>query len=193
MIIGLTGGIGTGKSTVARLFEVIGLPVYYSDNRAKEMYFDPLVKEKVIELLGTEAYTSDRKINREYISKCIFSNASLLSKINSIIHPAVEQDFKNFIEHNCNRKLIIKESALLFETGLYKKVDKIILVMSPLELRLKRVILRDKSSEETVLKRINNQMPDEEKAPISDFVIKNDEQNALITQVLAVYEKLKHA
>lgn len=193
IVVGLTGGIGTGKSTVAKLFEVMGVPVYDSDQRAKDLYFVPEVKQKVIELLGKEAYSADGQLNREFISKSIFSNSNLLSKINSIIHPAVEQDFKGFIDRNSAHKFIIKETALLFETGIYKKVDKIILVMAALEIRLKRVKERDGLKEEEILKRISHQMPDEEKSPISDFVISNNESDALIPQVLAVYEKLNHA
>lgn len=114
MIVGLTGGIGTGKSTVARIFETIGVPVYCSDIRAKAMYYDSSVKEKVIELLGSEAYKSNGELNREFISKSIFSNATLLHKINSIIHPAVESDFKNFLENNNKEKFIVKGNCFAF-------------------------------------------------------------------------------
>ncbi|MBL7895078.1 MAG: dephospho-CoA kinase [Bacteroidia bacterium] len=193
MIVGLTGGIGTGKSTVGKLFQVLGVPVYNSDDRAKELYFLPEVKEKVTALLGNEAYHADGSLNRAYISQKIFSDSSLLSKINGIIHPAVEEDFTSFKEEYKTHKYIIKETALLFETGLYKKVDKIILVMAPLEERLKRVMQRDKSSREDVLKRISHQMPDEEKQPISDFVIDNNETEGLIPQVLAIHQKLQNA
>lgn len=193
MTVGLTGGIGTGKSTVGKLFQVLGVPVYNSDDRAKEMYFLPEVKEKVIALLGNEAYQADGSLNRAYVSQKIFSDSSLLSKINGIIHPAVEKDFAAFKEEHKSHRYIIKETALLFETGLYKKVDKIILVMAPLEERLKRVMQRDKSSREDVLKRISHQMPDEEKQPISDFVIDNNETEGLIPQVLAIHQKLQNA
>lgn len=193
MTVGLTGGIGTGKSTVGKLFQVLGVPVYNSDDRAKEMYFLPEVKEKVIALLGNEAYHADGSLNRAYVSQKIFSDSSLLSKINGIIHPAVEKDFAAFKEEHKSHRYIIKETALLFETGLYKKVDKIILVMAPLEERLKRVMQRDKSSREDVLKRISHQMPDEEKQPISDFVIDNNETEGLIPQVLAIHQKLQNA
>lgn len=193
MIVGLTGGIGTGKSTVGKLFQVLGVPVYNSDDRAKEMYFLPEVKEKVTALLGNEAYQADGSLNRAYVSQKIFSDSSLLSKINGIIHPAVEKDFAAFKEEHKSHRYIIKETALLFETGLYKKVDKIILVMAPLEERLKRVMQRDKSSREDVLKRISHQMPDEEKQPISDFVIDNNETEGLIPQVLAIHQKLQNA
>lgn len=192
MIVGLTGGIGSGKSTVAKLFEVMGVPVYNSDTRAKEMYYMPEVKEQVIRLLGTNAYDGNGKLNPSHVSKIIFGDSGILQKINSIIHPAVEADFKEFVAHHENKKLIIKESALLFETGLYKKLDKIILVTSPLDLRIARVQSRDQVAEEEIKKRINHQLSDEKKVPISDFVICNDEVQGLIPQVLAVFEKLKN-
>lgn len=192
-VVGITGGIGTGKSTVAKLFEVMGVPVYNSDHRAKAMYFLPEVKAKVVELLGPEAYKSDTEVNREVISKKIFSNSTLLSKINAIIHPAVENDFNQFLETNKQHKFVIKETALLFETGLYKKVDKIVLVMAPMKVRLERIKQRDHTTEEEIYKRIKHQMPDEEKQPISDFVIDNNDTDGLIPQVIAVYNKLQNA
>jgi dephospho-CoA kinase len=191
MTVGLTGGIGSGKSTVAKLFEVMGVPVYNSDLRAKEMYYRPDVKEQVIRLLGTNAYNANGKIDPKHISNIIFRDSSILSKVNSIIHPAVEVDFKEFIAQHPDQKFILKESALLFETGIYKKLDKVILVTSPLELRIARVQSRDNISADEVKKRIQHQLPDEEKAPISNFVIKNDEITGLIPQVLEVFEKLK--
>jgi dephospho-CoA kinase len=193
MIIGLTGGIGSGKSTVAKLFEVMGVPVYNSDLHAKEMYYKPEVKEQVIRLLGANAYDAEGKLDPKHVSKIVFGDSGTLSKINSIIHPAVETDFKEFVTKHSDQKLILKESALLFETGIYKKLDKIILVTSPLELRISRVQARDNISADEVKKRIQHQMPDEEKAPISDFVIKNDEATGLIPQVVEVLEKLKNA
>lgn len=192
MIVGLTGGIGSGKSTVAKLFEVMGVPVYNSDLRAKEMYYKPEVKEQVVALLGPAAYDASGKLDPAHVSKVIFSDSGVLSKINSIIHPAVEADFREFVAKHSDKKLILKESALLFETGLYKKLDKIILVTSPIALRIARVQSRDNISEADIIKRMNYQMPDEEKAPISDFVIVNDETTGLIPQVLEVFEKLKH-
>jgi dephospho-CoA kinase len=193
MVVGLTGGIGSGKSTVAKLFEVLRVPVYDTDTRAKQTYYKPEVKEKIISLLGQEVYSHDGKIDPAAISKKVFGDNSLLQKLNAIIHPAVDADFKEFLKNNTGEKLIIKESALLFETGVYKKMDKNILVTSPLELRVKRVQERDKSDAAHIMKRISHQMPDEEKIPISDFVIVNDEKEPVIPQVLTIFEKLKNA
>jgi len=192
MVVGLTGGIGSGKSTVAKLFEVMGVPVYNSDIRAKEMYYKPEVKEQVIRLLGTNAYDENGKLNPVHVSKIIFGDSNVLHKINAIIHPAVEEDFKEFALQHSNSKLILKESALIFEAGIYKKLDKTILVTSPLELRISRVQSRDSITRDEVIKRINHQLPDEEKAPISDFIISNDEETGLIQQVLDVFGKLNH-
>ncbi len=192
MIAGLTGGIGSGKSTVGELFAVLGCAVYNSDERAKEMYLLPEVKEKVISALGKEAYYHDGKINKDFISLKIFNDASLLEKINGIIHPAVAEDFKKFVKEN-PEKIIIKETALLFEAEINKQVDKSILVTSPLELKIKRLQKRDASTVEQITARIKNQISDEQKIPQSDFVIVNNEIEALIPQVLAIYKKLKDA
>ena len=192
MIIGLTGGIGSGKSTVAKLFEIIGCPVFYSDEVAKEIYFDKTVKPQIIELLGKEAYLSETEIDKKFIGSKIFSDTNLLHKLNSILHPAVIERFKKFTK-NHNGKLIIKETALLFEAKLEAQVDKIILVAANDELRINRVMKRDGLSKEEVLSKISAQLTQAEKIAKSDFVIYNNEEDFLITQVLAIYSNLNHA
>lgn len=193
MIVGLTGGIGSGKSTVADLFSVLGAVIYNSDERAKEMYYLPEVKEKVIAVLGKEAYYYDGKINKDFISLKIFNDPSLLHKINDIIHPAVGEDFKAFVKAHDSAKLIIKETALLFEAGINKQVDKTILVTAPLEIKIKRLQKRDGATADQIAARIKNQEPDDRKLPMSDFVIVNDEIQALLPQVLEVFKKLTNA
>jgi dephospho-CoA kinase len=192
MVVGLTGGIGSGKSTVAKLFEIIGCPVFYSDEVAKEIYFDKTVKPQIIALLGKEAYLSETEIDKKYIGSKIFSDTNLLHKLNSVIHQAVIERSKQFVEKH-KGKLIIKETALLFEAKLEAQVDKIILVAANDELRIKRVMQRDGLSKEEVLSKIKAQLPQEEKIAKSDFVIYNNEENFLITQVLAIYSNLKNA
>jgi len=192
MVIGLTGGIGSGKSTVARLFELIGCAVFYSDDVAKEIYFDAEIKPKIISLLGKEAYVSETEINKSHISSKIFSDTDLLHKLNAIIHPAVIERFVTF-KNNNPLKLVIKETALLFEAKLESQVDKIVLVASNDELRIKRVMQRDGLSREDVVKKIKAQLPQEEKIQRSHFVINNNEDEFLITQVLNIYNKLSHA
>ncbi len=189
MIVGLTGGIGSGKSTIAKLFEIFGCIIFDSDSVAKQLYYDPIIKSHITKLLGEESYISENKINKKYISTIIFSNSNKLEQLNQIIHPAVIIALKKIKEKNPD-KIIIKESALLFEAKLEKEVDKIILVVSPQEDRIKRVMLRDGISKEDVLKKIKNQLPDAIKIKKSDFIIENNEKEFLITQSLKIYNSI---
>lgn len=189
MVAGLTGGIGSGKSTVAKLFEIFGCAVFYSDDVAKNIYFEESVKHEVINLLGKQAYLSETAIDKAYISSKIFNNTHLLHQLNSIIHPAVGKKFEKFKQQHSN-KIIIKETALLFEAKLQAQVDKIIVVASKDELRIQRVIQRDKLSQEEVQKKIKSQMAQEEKIKQADFVIYNNEEEFLITQALDVFNKI---
>ncbi|MDP2386645.1 MAG: dephospho-CoA kinase [Bacteroidota bacterium] len=191
--IGLTGGIGSGKSTVARIFEVMGVPVYYSDDRAKEMYYVPEIKEKVIALLGKEAYLSDHQIDKKFIANKIFSNTDLLQQINNIIHPAVKKDFAEWATTKQGHIFVLKESALLFETGIYKTLDASILVVSPEQLRAKRIAKRDNLTEAEVITRFKSQMNDEQKIPLATYIIHNDEECSLIEQTLKIKEALQSA
>jgi dephospho-CoA kinase len=192
MVVGLTGGIGSGKTTIAKLFEILNCAVFYSDNVAKELYFDETIKKSVIKLLGKESYLSDKQINKEYISSKIFSDQSLLIQLNNIIHPEVIKTFKDFkIKHA--GKIVIKETALLFEAKLEFEVDKIILIVANNDLRIQRVINRDNLSRDETIKKLNSQLPQEEKISKSDFVIYNDETEFVITQALKIYNQLKNA
>lgn len=189
MIIGLTGGIGSGKTTIAKLFEIFGCIIFDSDTIAKQLYYDPIIKSHIIVLLGEESYLSNNKINKTHISSIIFSNSNKLEQLNQIIHPAVIIELKKIKEKNPN-KIIIKESALLFEAKLEKEVDKIILVLAPQEDRIKRVMLRDGLLKEDVIKKIKNQLPDAIKIKNSDFIIENNEKDFLITQALKIYNSI---
>ncbi len=192
MVVGLTGGIGSGKTTIAKLFEILNCAVFYSDNVAKELYFDETIKKSVIKLLGKESYLSDKQINKEHISSKIFSDQSLLIQLNNIIHPEVIKTFKDFkIKHA--GKIVIKETALLFEAKLEFEVDKIILIVANNDLRIQRVINRDNLSRDETIKKLNSQLPQEEKISKSNFVIYNDETEFVITQALKIYNQLKNA
>lgn len=191
MIVALTGGIGSGKTTIAKLFETMGCVVYNSDERAKELYNNPEVKKQVIELLGVNAYSEDNKLNKNFISDIIFNEKDKLEKLNAIIHPALALDFQNFVKQQNSESIIIKESALIFETELYKKFTTIILVIAPLEQKIKRVMSRNLISKEEVDKRMQAQWTDEQKLPLANYVISNNETDALIPQVLSVIQKLK--
>ncbi len=193
MTIGLTGGIGSGKTVVARLLETMGCVLYNSDERAKELYFDAGVKAKVLALLGAEAYSEKGELNKAYVSEKVFSDKRLLQQLNGIIHPAVKNDFENFTER-FSSQIIIKESAILFETGIYKDLEATILVTAPLDEKIRRVMVRNQLTKEEVEKRMQAQWTDEQKIHLADYVIGNADNQALIPQALEILTKLrKHA
>jgi len=193
MIVGLTGGIGSGKTTVARLLETMGCVLYNSDDRAKELYSDACVKAEVIALLGAEAYSENGELNKAHISGKVFSDKALLQQLNSIIHPAVKKDFENFTKR-FSQRIIIKESAILFETGIYKDLEATILVTAPLHEKIRRVMARNHVTKEEVEKRMQAQWTDEQKIPLTDYIISNADNEALIPQALQILTKLhEHA
>ena len=191
MTVGLTGGIASGKSVVAQLFKILGAEIFNSDIRAKLQYYKPQIREQVTDLLGKEAYENENRINKAFIASRIFSDTSLLKSLNQIIHPAVANDFKAFVLDHPG-KLIIKESALLIETGLYREFQNNILVVSPPALRVKRLQERDGISAEEVQKRFKSQLNDSEKEKHCNFIIRNNEEEFLMPQVIEIFKKLTH-
>lgn len=190
-IIGITGGMGSGKTTVAKIIESMGYPVYFSDDRAKQMYFLPDVKDKVITILGKDAYIEDKELNKQYVSEKIFSDKSLLQEINQLIHTAVKKDFEQFKTEYKNAPFIFKESALLFEANIHKECDGIILVTAPENIRIERIKKRDHLSEQEIKKRLSVQMSEEEKIKYSNFIIQNNEAEPLLPKVLDILFKIK--
>lgn len=191
--IGITGGIGSGKTTVCKIFETLGIPIYYADDRAKALYLENAdLKQGVIQLFGAESYLLDGQLNRKWISDLAFQDPELLKKLNALVHPAVQKDGNDWHDAQTNVPYTLKEAALLFESGGDKYLDKIITVYAPLELRIERVILRGSGSmtRADVEARIAKQMSDEEKKDRADFVIFNDGNQALIPQVLAIHHKI---
>lgn len=187
--IGITGGIGSGKSTVAKIFETLGIPVFYADHAAKElMNSDPVIKKNIIDNFGAQAYIND-ELNRPYIATVIFKDESKRELLNSIIHPATIKAADQWMERQ-TAPYAIKEAALLFESGAEKHLDHVIGVSAPLPLRIKRVQKRDGLTEEEILQRMNRQMNEDEKMSRCDFVIINDEEQLVIPQVLSLHEKL---
>jgi len=186
--IGLTGGIGSGKSTVAAIFEVLGIPVYYADDAAKRLMDEnENVRGAIENNFSKKAYT-DNGLNRKYISEIVFNNPGKLALLNSIVHPATIKDADEWIQKQ-NSPYIIKEAALLFESGANQKLDYVIGVKAPLELRILRVAKRDNVSREEILSRMNNQMDEEAKLALCDFIIINDEEQLVIPQVLQLHKK----
>lgn len=189
MRVGLTGGIGSGKTTVAEFFVELGVPVYNSDKRAKQlMTASKEVKEAIISLLGKKAY-KDKRLNKKYISKLIFTDSSLLKKMNEIVHPAVAKDFLTW-EKKQKAPYVIQETALIFENDKQDFYDFIILVTSPIEQRLERVVKRDGSTKKEVLDRLQNQLQDDQKIPLSDCVLENIELDDTRIKVKEIHRAL---
>ncbi|HYX09560.1 MAG TPA: dephospho-CoA kinase [Bacteroidales bacterium] len=189
--IGLTGGIGSGKSLVAKIFLDLEVPVYPADERAKSIYnTNDSVKREIINLLGQSVY-QDNKINRKKLAALIFRNKNLLEKVNQIVHPAVRGDFEDWCRQYTDKKYVLQEAAILFESGSNKHMDYIISVDAPVEVRIKRVMDRDGMPREQVLERINHQMEDKERNELSDFIIYNDGTRLLLPQVLEIHQKIK--
>lgn len=186
--IGLTGGIGSGKSTVARIFIVLGIPVYNADDAAKRlMTEDEELKNKIINLFGEESYTKG-VLNRKYLSSLVFNDKEKLKLLNSLVHPATIKDAIEWMKKQ-NAPYTIKEAALIFESGFNKLLDFVIGVKAPLSLRIERTMQRDKVTTAQVEARIKLQMAEEEKMNLCDFIIVNDEEQMLIPQVLALHKK----
>lgn len=192
LLIGLTGGIGSGKSTVARIFQILGIPTYFADDRAKWlMANEPDLIQGIQSTFGEEAYLEDGSVNRVFLAKEVFSDPEKVKKINALVHPAVAKDF-SFWASKQTSPYVLKEAALIFETGSFKDLDYVINVSSPLKVRLARVLMRDTHrSEEQVNQIIDQQMPDETKNEMADFIIKNVDNKLLIPQVLKIHELLK--
>lgn len=187
--IGLTGGIGSGKSTVAQIFEVLGIPVYYADVEAKRlMNEDAELISAITKSFGEPAYTN-KILNRKYISSIVFSDPAKLEQLNAIVHPATKKDGETWINQQ-KTSYAIHEAALIFEAKVSDRLDYVIGVSSPKELRIKRAMQRDNVSHEQVLLRMNNQLDEEIKMSKCDFVLINDEKQLLIPQVLELHEKL---
>jgi dephospho-CoA kinase len=186
--IGLTGGIGSGKSAVAGIFNVLGIPVFDADTNAKlVMETDAALTSSIKRLFGEESY-SEGKLNRPYIANLVFSDAYKLEQLNALVHPATITAANNWMQQQTT-PYVIKEAALLFEAGSAAHLDYVIGVYAPQQIRIKRVMDRDKVTREQVLARMNRQINEEIKMKLCDFVLVNDEQQLLIPQVLQLHER----
>lgn len=187
--VGLTGGIGSGKSTVAKIFEVLGVPVYYADIAAKRlMNQDEELKQHIINHFGTASYVNDQ-LDRAYIASHVFNNKEKLELLNSFTHPATIKDANTWMQQQ-NASYTIKEAALIFESGSAAYLDHVVGVYTPTPLRIQRIMQRDKITQEEVLQRMNRQINEDIKMRLCDTVLFNDEQQLLVPQVLSLHEKL---
>jgi dephospho-CoA kinase len=190
LLVGITGGIGSGKSTVCKIFEVLGVPVYYADDRAKHlMHHDLKLKQALENAFGSDIY-KDGKLDRALLASRVFSDKDELAKLNALVHPAVGQDSIDWQLANSLSPYTLREAALLFETGIYKSLNKVIVVTAPLDVRIARVMGRDKVTEEQVKDRIANQWSEEQKVELADFIVINDGKQELISQVLEIHRQL---
>ncbi len=190
LTVGITGGIGSGKSTICRIFEVMEVPVFNADAEARRIQNeDPNIRSSMISLFGNEVYNDDG-LNRKLVAELVFNNKLLLDQLNKIIHPATLVAFEKWKQDYSSNHYVIKEAAILFESKSNIGLDKIIVVSAAEELRIERIVKRDNISREQIISRMNNQLAEEERIAKADFVIVNDEKSAIIPQVLAVHEKL---
>jgi len=189
--VGITGGIGSGKTTVCRLFEVLDIPVYYADDRAKElMVADPELRQGIRALLGDQAYTEDGQLDRAWIAGQVFGNEEKLQALNGLVHPAVWRDTARWKEAHHDSPYTLREAALLYESGGHNMVDVMLVVTAPETLRIQRVQKRDGLSEADIRSRMDRQWPQSEKDKRADYLIVNDGRQSLIQQVWRIHHKL---
>ena len=189
--VGLTGNMGSGKSTVARIFLSLGIPVFNADNEARRITQSNEIAAQIAVLFGRKLLNSSGELDRKALAAIVFNDKQKLKQLNELIHPLVWENYISWLKENKSADYIIHEAAILFESGLYKHLDKIIVVDAPREVLIQRTIQRDHISEEQVQERLNNQWSTEKIKELADFVIINDNVNALLPQVIEIDKKLK--
>lgn len=188
-IIGLTGGIGSGKTTLANYLKSLGIPVYIADEEAKKLFLDPIILQKIKTAFG-ETIFENNLLSKDRLAKIVFKDTQKLKKLNDIIHPAVKAHFEIWLKQFSDKPFVVKEAAILFESGSYKDCDVIITVIASLKTRIERVIQRDQISEDTVLSRINNQWTDEMRIAKSDYIIENNDLSIAKQQLDEILKKM---
>jgi dephospho-CoA kinase len=187
--IGITGGIGSGKTTVCRIFELLDVPIYYADEASKKLLVtDPEIKKKIVIAFGEKVLDDEQFISRKKVAAVVFGDESELKKLNAIMHPAIALHFESWLKHHANQPYILKEAAIMFESGAHNQMDKIITVSAPEELRIARVLNRDVVTKEEIRRRIKAQLPEAERIKRSQYVIVNDEQQLVIPQVMKLHQ-----
>lgn len=188
--VGITGNIGSGKTTVSKIFEILGAPVFYADEAAKKvMTEDPILIAALKTEFGEQSYFNDGSLNRKYIADIVFNDEMELNKLNAIAHPAVFRAFDNWLAGIKNAPYVMKEAALLFESSSYEMCDKTIMVSAPLELRINRVMQRDNLTRAEIESRNARQFSEEKKIQLADFVIRNDDTELVIPQVIELHKQ----
>ncbi|UUW07367.1 dephospho-CoA kinase [Flavobacterium plurextorum] len=188
-VIGLTGGIGSGKTTIANFFKEKGVPVYISDDEAKKIMQSIEIIDKIKSAFG-ETLFENNVLNRAKLAEIVFNNADKLAQLNAIVHPAVKKDFENWLQQHKNDQFVVYEAAILFESGRYKECDYIVTVTAPIEVRIERVIKRDNTTREQVLSRMEMQWNDEKRISLSNFVINNSNLKIANEEVVKILKIL---
>jgi dephospho-CoA kinase len=188
--VGITGGIGSGKSVVCQIFEILGIPIYYADERAKYLVNTSLiVRSEIIKVFGKDSYSIDG-YNRKYMADIVFHDAEQLAKLNNIIHPQVAIDFERWLSKQQSVKYILKEAAILIESEAYKMMDRIIVVDAPIELRINRIKERNHASEEEIRSRMSSQWTADKIKSFADWIIINDDHKMILPQILSIHNQL---
>jgi dephospho-CoA kinase len=188
--VGITGGIGSGKTIICKIFEELGIPVYYADDRGKYlMNSNPDLKNSIINLLGKKAYSND-ELDRKYIGSIVFNNPEKLEELNKLVHPVVKEDGIKW--HNCQKNVpyTLRESAILIESGIVNQMDRVIVVNADIDVRINRVMKRDNVEKSDIMKRIENQITDAERSKYAHFVIDNNGDIPLIPQIVGIHKKI---
>ena len=190
--VGITGGIGSGKSTVCNVLKNLGVPVFTSDDVAKKLLnSDDYLKNEIKKTFDSDMYTSTDRIDRERMAKLVFNNPDDLKRLNELVHPRVKAEFDNWCKKNEKKPYVVKEAAILFETGQHKELDKMVTVFCPREERIRRLISRDtNATQESIEKRMIHQFSDAERNALADYIILNDGKEDLLPQVMELHELL---
>lgn len=195
IVLGVTGGIGSGKSLVCYILSLMDIPIYYADEQAKYLMVNDLdLIAHIKKAFGNEVYDAHDRLNRKHLAQQVFSDADKLTQLNALVHPAVKKSFDNWCAAHSHYPIVAKEAALLLESGSYKSVDKLIVVCSPLELKLQRILQRDSHrTEKDVLAIMDKQWSDDKKIEKADYIIQNDERELILTQINTVIADIKKA
>jgi len=189
--VGITGGIGSGKTTICHIFEALGIPVYFADGRAKWlMVNDPRLVTGIKNLFGEKAYYSNGTLNRKYLAKTVFNDEKKLKQLNALVHPAIADNSDRWQRGQEGVPYTVKEAALLFESNNHLMLDKVITVFAPEEMRIQRVVDRDEMTADEARARMSKQMPEEEKLKMADYIIYNDGKKSLVQQVMELHREL---
>lgn len=195
LLVGVTGGIGSGKSIVCKIFNTLGVPSYDADSRAKMlMQENSMLKTAIVDAFGEDVYDPSGGLNRKLLASKVFGDTEKLEQLNGLVHPAVAKDFEEWVSQNREKTILVKEAALLVESGSYKQLDVLVCVTAPLQTRIQRVAHRDAFRTHAQIQEIiSKQMPQEEKINYADFVINNSETELIVPQVLKIFEAIKKA